>query len=107
MYKEKAAQIADLLDQKSQDYAAPEDFFKQLAQAWSGLLGLELTPSQCCALMIVFKATRIANNPNHQDSADDLVGYSLIMSALVKPKTHEWANRIRFVCFTRSFNAAT
>jgi hypothetical protein len=84
MYKNKAEQIANLLDQKGQDYSAPDDFFIQLANAWSGLLGIELTPSQCCSMMIVFKACRIMNNPGHQDTADDLVGYSLIMSDLVK-----------------------
>lgn len=84
MYKDKAEQIADLLDQKGQDYSAPDDFFIQLANAWSGLLGIELTPSQCCAMMIVFKSCRMINNPKHKDTADDLVGYSLIMAELVK-----------------------
>ena len=90
MYLEKAQQIADLLDQKGADYATPDKFFTQLANAWSGLLGIELTPSQCCSMMIVFKACRIINNPGHQDTADDLVGYSLIMTELVKlEENHE------------------
>ena len=84
MYKYKAEQIADLLDQKGEDYNNPDDFFIQLANAWSGLLGIELTPSQCCAMMIVFKSCRMINNPGHKDTADDLVGYSLIMTELVK-----------------------
>jgi hypothetical protein len=84
MYKDKAQQIADLLDLKGEDYSSPDNFFIQLANAWSGLLGIELTPSQCCAMMIVFKSCRIMNNPEHQDTADDLVGYSLIMTDLVK-----------------------
>jgi hypothetical protein len=47
------------------------------------MLGIELTPSQCCAMMLAFKSCRIINNPEHEDSADDLVGYSLIMTDLV------------------------
>ena len=35
-------------------------------------------------MMIVFKSCRIINNPGHKDTADDLVGYSLIMTELVK-----------------------
>ena len=88
MYKDKAEQIADLLDIKGQDYSNPDDFFCQLANVWSSLLSIELTPSQCCAMMIVFKACRMMNNPEHQDTADDLVGYSLIMSELVKLEQH-------------------
>ena len=84
MYINKAQQIAELLDQKGEDYNSPDNFFVQLANAWSGLFGIELTPSQCCAMMIVFKSCRIINNPGHKDTADDLVGYSLIMTELVK-----------------------
>jgi|TARA_R100000030_G_scaffold56635_1_gene42619 hypothetical protein len=84
MYSQKAEQIARLLDLKGEDYNSPDSFFVQLAKAWSGLLGVELTPSQCCAMMVVFKSCRIINNPEHEDSADDLVGYSLIMTELVK-----------------------
>ena len=84
MFTDKAEQIAKLLDSKGEAYAKPDAFFVQLANAWSGLLGVELTPSQCCAMMIVFKSCRIINNPEHIDSADDLVGYSLIMTELVK-----------------------
>jgi hypothetical protein len=89
-YKEKAEQVADLLDEKGRDYSAPDNFFVQLSNTWSGLLGIEVTPSQCCSMMIVFKACRIINNPGHQDTADDLVGYSLIMTELVKlEENHE------------------
>ena len=83
MYINKAQQIAELLDLKGEDYSTPDNFFVQLANAWSGLLGIELTPSQCCAMMIVFKSCRIINNPGHKDSAAALVGYSLIMPELV------------------------
>lgn len=90
MYLEKAQQIADLLDQKGADYATPDKFFIQLANAWSGLLGVKLTPSQCCSMMIVFKACRMVANPKHEDSADDLVGYSLICTELAKlQREHE------------------
>lgn len=84
MYKSKAEQIADLLDVKGESYSKPDKFFVQLAEVWSGLLKTEITPSQCCAMMIAFKSCRIMNNPGHKDSADDLVGYSLIMTELVK-----------------------
>ena len=93
MYLEKAQQIADLLDQKGADYVTPDKFFTQLANAWSGLLGIELTPSQCCSMMIVFKACRMVANPKHADSADDLVGYSLILTELAKlQREHEQAD---------------
>ena len=83
MYKIKAEQIANLLDVKGRDYSNPDDFFVQLADVWSSLLSLELTPSQSCTMMIVFKACRMINNPSHEDTSDDLVGYSLILSELV------------------------
>ena len=84
MYKDKANEIAELLDIKGNAYNSPEAFFNQLSKTWSALLGMELTPSQCCAMMIAFKSCRIVNNPGHEDSDDDLVGYSLIMTELTK-----------------------
>jgi len=84
MYKDKANEIAELLDIKGNAYNSPEAFFTQLSKTWSSMLGIELTPSQCCAMMIAFKSCRIVNNPGHEDSADDLVGYSLIMTELTK-----------------------
>lgn len=89
MYHEKAEQIARLLDTKGADYHDPVSFFVQLSHSWSGMLGVALTPSQCCAMMIAFKSCRIVNNPDHEDTADDLVGYSLIMSELVKLEEDE------------------
>ena len=84
MYQDKAKEIAELLDVKGSDYINPDAFFLQLANAWSGLLGIELTPQQCCAMMIVFKSCRLVNNPGHIDTADDLVGYSLIATELAE-----------------------
>lgn len=89
MYKDKATKIAELLDIKGEAYASPDVFFEQLANTWNGMLGADLTPSQCCAMMLAFKACRIVNNPNHQDSADDMVGYSLILTELVKAPKHD------------------
>ena len=89
MYSEKAEQIARLLDFKGEDYDNPISFFVQLSHAWSGMLGVKLTPSQCCAMIVAFKTCRIINNPEHEDTADDLVGYSLIMSELVKLEEDE------------------
>jgi len=84
MYKDKANEIAELLDIKGNAYNSPEAFFTQLSKTWSSMLGIKLTPSQCCAMMIAFKSCRIVNNPGHEDTADDLVGYSLIMTELTK-----------------------
>ena len=84
MYKKKAKEIAQLLESKGEDYAKPDSFFVQLSHVWSGLLGIEITPSQCVAMMLAFKSCRVINNPNHTDSADDLVGYSLIMTEMVQ-----------------------
>ncbi len=83
-FNNKATEIAKLLDKKGESYSRHDSFFVQLSKTWSGMLGIELTPSQCCAMMIVFKSCRIINNPGHKDTADDLVGYSLIMTELVK-----------------------
>lgn len=79
----KAREIAQLLDLKAQDYSEPSSFFVQLSHVWSGLLGVDLSPTQCCAMMLAFKSCRAINNPTHADTADDLVGYSLIMTDLV------------------------
>jgi hypothetical protein len=95
MYLDKAQEIAALLESKGQDYSEPNSFFVQLSHVWSGLLGVEITPSQCVAMMLAFKSCRIINNPNHADTADDLVGYSLIMTEMVQLQQdeHGWKKK--------------
>lgn len=97
MYEEKAKEIVKLLETKGDAYAKPDSFFVQLSHVWSGLLGVKLTPSQCCAMMMAFKACRVINKPDHQDTADDLVGYSLIMTELINLTEEDgsWINPLR------------
>ena len=86
MFIDKAKEVATLLEKKGEHYHAPESFFVQLAHVWSGMLGIDISPSQCCAMIVAFKSCRVINNPKHEDTADDLVGYALIMTELVKLK---------------------
>ena len=97
MYQKKADEIIKLLETKGEAYSKHDSFFVQLSHVWSGLLGVKLTPSQCCAMMVAFKACRVINQSDHQDTADDLVGYSLIMTELVNltEKDGSWINPLR------------
>jgi hypothetical protein len=67
-----------LLKEKAQTYGQPEDFFSQLATAKEAITGIPTSPSREVGYMILFKTIRFINNPNYQDTLDDIEGYARI-----------------------------
>jgi hypothetical protein len=63
------------------DYGAVEKSFKRIAQAWSAVLGVDVTPQQVCLCMIGLKVCREANGHKH-DSLVDICGYTGLLAQL-------------------------
>lgn len=62
-------------------YGTVEKSFKRIAQVWSGLLGVLVTPQQVALCMTGLKLCREANS-HKEDSIDDAVGYLGLLAEL-------------------------
>lgn len=74
----------DLLDEakavvtrsRTQQYAPPDQDFKNIAGLWSVILGCSVSSVQVALCMDALKTARLINNPNHIDSWVDKAGYA-------------------------------
>lgn len=74
----------DLLDEakavvtrsRTQQYAPPDQDFKNIAGFWSIILGCDISAVQVALCMDALKTARLMNNPNHIDSWVDKAGYA-------------------------------
>jgi hypothetical protein len=57
-------------------YGEPADLFKRVAVRWSQVLGTNVTPAQVIVCLIDLKVARLAGNPCHLDSINDVAGYA-------------------------------
>lgn len=62
-------------------YGPVEESFQRIAQIWSGVLGIPVTPQQVALLMIGLKLHRESNS-HSEDNLVDLVGYTLLLEKL-------------------------
>ena len=66
---------AGVVDKRRADYGEPEDLFANVAQRWSQVLGIKVTPVQVALCLADLKMARLAHNPKHLDSLIDVAGY--------------------------------
>lgn len=59
-------------------YGSPRDNIERIRVRWSQVCGVELTLSQVCLMMADLKIARLVNDPEHEDSWIDLVGYAVV-----------------------------
>ncbi len=69
-----AAGVAVLTDREA-DYGAPEDSFANIADLWSGYLGMKLEPLDAANMMILLKVARAAGRYKF-DNYVDIAGYA-------------------------------
>jgi hypothetical protein len=64
---------------REKTYGAPDKNLKVIAGLWSAYLGIPISIDDVCILMILLKAARLKNTPDHRDSMVDLCGYAALM----------------------------
>ena len=64
-------------------YGPPLETFAMIAERWSMVLGVDVTPAQVALCMIDLKMVRLLRDPSHYDSAVDVAGYVACLSAVV------------------------
>ena len=65
---------------RQRDYAHPRINFQRIADLWSPVLGIEVTPEQVGLCMIQLKVAREINR-HTRDNLVDLIGYTLTLDA--------------------------
>lgn len=66
---------------RNDDYGPPERNHARIAQLWSAFLGVEISPRDVCAMMILVKVSRDRNAPK-RDNAVDIAGYAYLMDKM-------------------------
>lgn len=78
----------DIVKQRGESYGHPYDDFKKTAMIWSAILGIKVRPDQVALCMMGVKMSRLVETPHHQDSIDDIGGYTWCLDEVVQ-KTKE------------------
>lgn len=80
---EKSNVGAQIVDRRANVYGDPVVTFPQIAQVWSGILGVEVEPTDVPLCLIGLKLVRAAQAPDYSDNSDDIEGYLDIFRQLV------------------------
>ena len=68
---------------RQRDYAHPKINFQRIANLWSIVLDVDITPEQVALCMIQVKIAREMNR-HTRDNIVDLIGYSLTLDACME-----------------------
>lgn len=75
--------VGELIDGRVNVYGDPAKVFIRQAQAWSGILGIEVQPWQVALCMLSYKLVRTAVTPDYSDNSDDIEGYLDIFRTII------------------------
>lgn len=68
---------------RQRDYAHPRINFQRIADLWSPIFGIPVTPEQVAIAMIQVKISREMNR-HTRDNVVDLIGYALTLDACME-----------------------
>ncbi len=75
---------AGVVDKRRSDYGEPEEMFANVAQRWSQVLGIRVTPAQVALCLMDLKMARLAHDPRHLDSLVDVLGYGACLREITR-----------------------
>lgn len=67
---------------REKTYGHPGKNLKVIADLWSTYLSVQVSAQDVCNMMILLKVARLRNDPDHEDSKVDIIGYALLMERL-------------------------
>jgi hypothetical protein len=77
------ADVAEFIDWRSKVYGEPVQCYIRIAQVWSGILGVEVQPTQVVLCMMGLKSVRASITADYSDNSDDIDGYLDIFRRIV------------------------
>jgi len=70
---------AAVVEHRREQYGDPIPLFDQVAERWSLVLGVKVSPAQVALCLIDLKMARLARDPKHLDSIVDIAGYAAVL----------------------------
>lgn len=81
---DKAKEI--VMGDREKVHGDPGKNLRAIAALWSAYLNEPLQDTDVANMMILLKIARLKNNPSHEDSNVDLIGYAILHDIVVKDK---------------------
>ena len=69
---------------REKTYGDPLKNHTRIAEAWSNILGIDVSIHQVYACLVAMKLSRLTNSPDHLDSWMDIAAYSALAGELCK-----------------------
>ena len=80
------SKVNEILEERLVQYGNAEERFSTIGRIWGALLNVaDIPPHQVALMMDSLKTVRCFTNPEHTDSWDDKVGYTLLGQEIVFP----------------------
>ena len=71
---------------RAKTHGGAEDSFADIAAMWSVYLEHPVGPEDVCMMMVLLKAVRFKNNPQHVDNPIDAAGYAALAGEIATRK---------------------
>jgi hypothetical protein len=71
------ADVRKIVAERQKHYGPPLKNHERIAALWSVALGQAVTPQQVALCMALVKVSRLIEDPGHEDSVADLMGYAV------------------------------
>lgn len=75
--------LGEVIDGRTSVYGDPVTSFVRVAQVWSGILGVEVNPTDVPLCLMGLKMVRASEAPDYSDNSDDIEGYLDIFRQIV------------------------
>ena len=82
-------EVGDTLDKRQNVYGNPTDNLRAIAKCWSEYKDTHFTYLDVCIMMILTKAMRLRQQPNHEDSYKDIAGYATLAMEFIEKAQNE------------------
>jgi hypothetical protein len=82
--KQMLQHAASIIAERGAAYGDAAASMSAVAARWSITLGCSVTPAQVVLCMIDLKLTRLAHDPTHHDSAQDVIGYAALLPEVAR-----------------------
>ena len=72
------------MEKRGTTYGDSEFQYKLLAERWSSIVGVPLTPAQTILMMMDLKLVRSLSGKPSKDTVDDIIGYACLLGKELK-----------------------
>ena len=76
-------EAARIVAERRVAYGDPAESMAAIAARWSVTLGIPVSPAKAALCLIDLKLARLAHDPAHADSINDIAGYAAVLREVV------------------------